>query len=55
MRSALCALLTAAVVLAQQSAPAPAAAQPKAPAKGQVSATVRECSVLQVPQIRSCS
>ena len=40
MRSALCTLLTAAVVLAQQSAPAPAAAQPKAPAKGQVSATV---------------
>ena len=31
---ALCALLTAAAVLAQQSAPAPAAAQPKAPAKG---------------------
>ena len=40
MKFTLCALLTTAVVLAQQSAPAPAAAQPKAPAKAQASAIV---------------
>jgi zinc protease len=40
VRFPVCALLTGAVLMAQQSATAPAAAQPKAPAKGQPSAIV---------------